>query len=344
MIRNRSILVMVSLSLILVLMTACSSAQSSPTLVSPTVAATAASADGIWTTRADMPTERWDLSTCVADGKIYAIGGAGPVYQALGTVEVYDPVTDTWTTKSEMPTARQGLSTSVVNGKIYAIGGAECFIKWCGELETFSNVEEYDPATDTWTTKSPIPTERGWHSASVVDGKIYIIGGSQGQTPGYKYYHVLAVEVYDPATDTWSQKGDMPESRAAGSASVVDGKIYLIGGFPGLQKVDEYDPATDTWTAKSEMPTPRMGLSTSVLDGKIYAIGGYSLGASRYRGVTTVEVYDPAMDTWTTAPDMPIGRSGASTSVVDGKIYVFGGMPDWPASAYGIVEEYDPEG
>ena len=39
---------------------------------------------------ANMPTGRWELSTCVVDGKIYAIGGAGPVYQALGTVEVYE--------------------------------------------------------------------------------------------------------------------------------------------------------------------------------------------------------------------------------------------------------------
>ena len=326
----------------MLLLAACGVEESTPTPVSPTAAAIAASADGIWTKRADMPTARYELSTCVVDGKIYVIGGAGPVYQALGTVEVYDPVTDTWKEKSEMPTARQGLSTSAVNGKIYAVGGAECISSSCSQVETFSTVEEYDPATDTWTTKSPIPTERGWHSASVVDGKIYIIGGSQGYTPGYNYHHVLTVEVYDPATDTWSQKGDMPESRAYGSASVVDGKIYLIGGYLGGQKVDEFDPATDTWKEKSEMPTSKMGLSTSVLDGKIYATGGYSLYVNRYPGETTVYVYDPAMDTWTTAPDMPTGRFGAYTSVVDGKIYVFGGLPDWPASAYEIVEVYDP--
>jgi N-acetylneuraminic acid mutarotase len=288
-----------------------------------------------------MPTERWEHYTCVVDGRIYVIGGAGPVNQALGTVEVYDPVTDTWTGKSEMPTARQGLSTSVVNGRIYAIGGGESSSSSYLQVETFSTVEEYDPATDTWTTKSPMPTERGWHSANVVDGKIYIIGGSQDSSPGYG--HVMAVEVYDPATDTWSQKGDMPESRAAGSGSVVDGKIYLIGGYGGAQRVDEYDPATDTWTAKSEMPTARIGLSTSVLNGKVYAIGGFSLGVSGYSGVTTVDVYDPATDTWTTAPDMPTGRFGAYTSGVDGKIYVFGGLAGWPASAYGIVEIYDPK-
>ena len=74
----------------------------------PTAAAAVTGANGVWTTRADMPTGRWELSTCVVGGKIYAIGGAGPIYQALRAVEVYDPVTDTWTTKSEMPTARQG--------------------------------------------------------------------------------------------------------------------------------------------------------------------------------------------------------------------------------------------
>ena len=186
-----------------------------PTAVPPPAAATATTADGIWTTRADMPTGRWELSTCVVDGKIYAIGGAGPVYQALRAVEVYNPATDTWTTKSEMPTARQGLSTSVVNGKIYAIGGGAASSASYTSVETFSTVEEYDPATDTWTTKSEMPTARVCHHANVVDGRIYVIGGSDASTPDDRS-HVRTVEVYDPATDTWTRKGDMPASRAAG--------------------------------------------------------------------------------------------------------------------------------
>ncbi len=304
------------------------------------LASVSLAAEGTWTRKADMPTGRWELSTCVVDGKIYAIGGAGPVYQALRTVEEYDPATDTWTTKSEMPTARQGLSTSVVNGKIYAIGGGAGSSSSYSLVKTFSTVEEYDPATDTWTTKSEMPTERGFHSANVVDGRIYVIGGSHASGPGRN--HVLTVEVYEPATDTWTQKGDMPSSRGAGFSSVVDGKIYVIGGYGGPRRVDEYDPATDTWTTKSAMPTARHALSTSALDGKIYAIGGYVPGVSGYPGVATVEVYDPATDTWTTAPDMPTGRFGPRTSVVDGKIYVIGGMGYWIRTAYGMVEEYDP--
>jgi N-acetylneuraminic acid mutarotase len=288
-----------------------------------------------------MPTGRWELSTCVVDGKIYAIGGAGPEWQALGSVEEYDPATDTWTTKSEMPTARQGLSTNVVNGKIYAIGGGVSNSESYGSVETYSTVEEYDPATDTWTTKSEMPTSRGFHSANVVDGKIYIIGGSQASAPIRNV--VKTVEVYDPATDTWTQKGDMPRGIGAGYSSVVDGKIYVFGGYVFSDRVDEYDPATDTWTQKSDMPTKKRALTTSALDGKIYVIGGYVPGVSGYPGLATVEVYDPATDTWATAPDMPTGRWGPRSSVVDGRIYVFGGLPSWPGSAYGIVEEYDPK-
>ena len=64
------------------------------------------------------------------------------------------------------------------------------------------------------------------------------------------------------------------------STSVVDGKIYAIGGWRdepqavGLSTVEEYNPAMDTWTKKADMPTAREFLSTSAVKGKIYTIGG----------------------------------------------------------------------
>jgi N-acetylneuraminic acid mutarotase len=291
-------------------------------------------AEGIWTTKANMPTARWNLCTSVVDGKIYAIGG-GPRYGGapLRTVEAYDPATDTWTTKSEMPTARQGLSTSVVNGKIYAMGGGD-LSAGASAIRAFSTVEEYDPATDTWTTKSEMPTARFGHSANVVDGSIYVIGGG----PSCPWCGaILTLEVYEPATDTWIRQADIPRPIITASTSVVDGKIYAIGGEGTGGRVDEYDPVTDTWTRKADMPTPRTDLSTSVVDGKIYAIGGDGAGI-----VATVEVYDPATDTWTTAPDMPTARTGVSTSVANGKIYAIGGLASWGGTGLRTVEEYAP--
>ena len=129
-------------------------------------------------------------------------------------------------------------------------------------------------AEDAWTTKSPMPSRRYVLSSSVVDGKIYAIGGS----PGGSSNSATVVE-YDPVTDTWTRKADMPMARGAGASSAVNGRIYAIGGGSSISAahdlgVQEYDVATDTWTAKANMPTPRGWLSTSVVDGKIYAIGG----------------------------------------------------------------------
>lgn len=58
--------------------------------------------------------------------------------------------------------------------------------------------------------------------------------------------------------------------------------------------------------------------------------------------ISLVLVACSAENAWTTAPDMPTERWEHSPCLVDGKIYVFGGVTGWPASAYGMVEVYDP--
>ena len=115
-----------------------------------------------------------------------------------------------------MPTERSYVSTSAVNGKIYAIGGAKAG-------QRFSTVEEYNPATNTWTKKADMPTARSGLSTSVVNEKIYAIGG----------WMLSTVEEYDPKTDKWTKKTDMPTAREWLSTSVVNGEIYAIGGIVG---------------------------------------------------------------------------------------------------------------
>jgi N-acetylneuraminic acid mutarotase len=70
-----------------------------------------------------------------------------------------------------------------------------------------------------------------------------------------------------------------------------------------------------------------------VVNGKIYVVGGANTwpGAG---GISTVEIYDPATDTWTMEPDMPRSTWGSSSSVVNGRIYVFGGNLH-------TIQEYD---
>jgi formylglycine-generating enzyme required for sulfatase activity/N-acetylneuraminic acid mutarotase len=85
------------------------------------------------------------------------------------------------------------------------------------------------------------------------------------------------------------------------------------------------------WVTKTPMPTAIIYMGIAVLNNKIYCIGGYD--GSSY--ISTVEVYDPATDKWTTLPDMPTARAPAA-AVFNNKIYVIGG------GDIGTVEEYDP--
>ena len=190
----------------------------------------------------------------------------------------------------------------------------------------------------TWIPKKDMSTPRWTPSASVVNGKIYVIGG-------FSTDRVLSTnEEYDPVTDTWKSKWSMMTARNALSTSVVNEKIYAIGGqsvFPAkpLKTVEEYNPATGRWTPnKKDMRYSRMALSTSAVNGKIYAIGGSQSHSGPF--YSFVEEYDPMTDTWTTKTPMPGGpRNGLATSVVNGKIDVIGGEDGDYISR---VEEYDP--
>jgi len=91
-----------------------------------------------------------------------------------------------------------------------------------------SAVEEYDPATDTWKAKSPIPAPALALSASVLGGRIYAIGGNATWAGAAN----STVYAYDPATDTWAKEADMPTARMYLATAVVNDMIYAIGGSP----------------------------------------------------------------------------------------------------------------
>ncbi len=284
-----------------------------------------------WTTKAPMSTGRFLLTSSAVAGKIFVIGGQESTGAIVGTVDEYNPLTDSWTQKSPMPTPRAILTASEVNGKNYVFGGDTI----PAQITSRSNiVEEYDPATDTWRTRSPMPTARSWAASSAVNGKIYVIGGADNSGNSLN-----TVEEYDPATNTWATKAPMLTVRAGLTVSAVNGKIYAIGGganYTDLGTVEEYDPAANTWKPKTSMLTPRSQITSSVINEKIYVIGG-----GNNTGFLSVnEEYDPSTDTWTTKVPMPTPRQGLTSSAVNGKIYAIGG-----GNTTGFLnanEEYSP--
>ncbi len=267
-----------------------------------------------WAEVAEMPTARRNLSTCVLNGEIYAIGGIG----GLRSHQTYTPETDTWATKANMPTGRILFASSVANGKIYAIGGTTALLGG----QPFATVEEYDPTTDTWTTKADMPSPRGLCSASEVNGIIYVIGGNKDNIDS------STVEAYDPVADTWTAKADMPTARQLLSTVVIKGKIYAIGGvitsqWPAVSSVEEYDPETDSWTTKADLPAPRGAAAVSVINDRIYFFGG--TGGRGFDPEASVFVYDSVIDAWTEEGDMPVSLGGMCANTVAGSIYLIGG-------------------
>ncbi len=242
---------------------------------------------------------------------------------AMLQIAVASSPKDSWLGKANMPSTREGLTVTAVDGKIYAIDGYGIVN---GVFVGETNItQEYDPATDSWTNKTPAPTVRAELTAAAHAGMIYVLGG--------RHIGVLnTTEIYNVAADTWSTGAPMPTARTGLASAALDGKIYAIGGRtvgapqPAgaafvLSTVDVYDIATDTWTAVAPLNVARSDLVAVAHGGKIYAIGGWN-GTSQ---VATMEVYDPTTNTWTVVAPMPTPRSNLVADVKGNTIYAIGG-------------------
>jgi len=259
-------------------------------------------------------------------------------------------VEDSWVSKAPMRQARSGLGVAVVNGKIYAIGGCTVsgfmpsisgsVVLGYGDLEDLGAFlgknEEYDPDTDTWTTRAAMPTPRILFATAVYQNKIYCIGGktSSGLTG--------VNEVYEPATDTWETKTPMPI--VAGFSTVIDNKIYVVGS-----KLQIYDPEIDKWSQGTLLPSGSSGIvGAGVTTGvsaprRIYAIGPL------YPDKTSNCVYDHESDNWTFGADFPSRRFNFGVAIVNDMLYAIGGHTyDTGRNGYvetvAVNEQYTPMG
>jgi len=267
-----------------------------------------------WSQAAPMPTARGSLAAAVdAQGNIYAIGGlvsTGGPPQILSTVEVYNPTTNSWGQARSMSLARYSLAAVTdAQGNIYAIGG----ISLNGINESVANtVEVYNPTISGWSMVANMLTGRfGLTAATDTQGNIYAMGGCCGGTNSAPAI-LSTVEVYSPATNSWSTAAPMPSARAFLAAALgAQGHISAIGGYNAvnfnnlnlnfsspLNTVEVYNPTTSSWTTAANMPTARAGLVAGAdAQGNIYAIGGLnsasmaSSATERYSPPITVYVF-----------------------------------------------------
>ncbi|MEW6200906.1 MAG: kelch repeat-containing protein [bacterium] len=243
---------------------------------------------------------------------------------------------------------------AIYNGKIYIIGGRKSY--W----EVLDKTQVYDPAVDTWSFAAPLlPYPKYDLSAVTLGDDIYAIGGSwQIPTPLW-WKTVRDTYKFNPQTNQWTKMADLPglgshnTGIAYATAQVVNGKIYLIGGQTALHNyynytlnnVYEYNPATNVWNEKSSLPVRRRAPISAVYNNVIYVMGGFFYehpSPIAYGPFPETFAYDVNTDTWTQKASMPQARYSGDAVVINGKIYVFGGIGVNGLTGTDKILIYDP--
>src|SRR4051812_26885407 len=167
---------------------------------------------------------------------------------------------NSWITRANMPSDRYDPAVAVVTNAqgqtvLYAIGG-----RTTTGSAPVGKVQAYNAATNTWTTRASLPQAlSNTNGAGVINGKIYLSGGQR-----YDRSIVASLFMYDPATNQWTRKKDMPARGFGGVTSVYQNKLYVVtycDNVPGCADATgsgigmfRYDPAADAWTFLSLVP------------------------------------------------------------------------------------------
>lgn len=250
-----------------------------------------------WTKKSPMPEPHVHHGmTAALNGKIYVFGGfmrpgKDIAWQPVNNAWEYTPDTDTWKAIAPIPTKRGGGTAIAYNGKIYVIGGATILpgapdpaIRFDGKPRDMcvGVNEEYDPATNSWRSRAPMPTARNHFLGAEVNGKIYAIGGRLGSTFITRSSNTDVTEEYDVAQDLWTTRAQMPTARSGVAGGVYKGKIYVGGGefqndkiMAAFRAFEAYDPATNTWDQSlPRMRIPRHGFAGAVIGDQLHVVAG----------------------------------------------------------------------
>jgi N-acetylneuraminic acid mutarotase len=252
-----------------------------------------------WQRLADLPAPRERLAVVSAGGLLYAMGGSGVSGNPRAEAWSYDPAADAWHPIAPLPAPREDLRAVVSGGRIFVFGG------WNGHRAT-TTVWRYDAGSDAWAKVSSLPTTRlGFAVANGADGRIYVAGGF---VSGDFFHGLRRVDVFNPATGTWSAGVPMPTGRSLLElVRGADGKLYAIAGccdetfeehFLGVQTVEAYTPATHAWATKAPMPNQfgsGVYAHSAALapNGKIYTFGGESTSGEDWPYSAEVDAFTP---------------------------------------------------
>lgn len=254
-----------------------------------------------WSTRAPLPAaaEPRAEEAAVSDGTfLYLIGGRtrGPA-TVLSELWRYDPASDSWLQLASMPTARATeYMAAIDHGQIFVVGGRTTLSPGGGgELDV---VEAYDIASNTWSTKAPMPEPRSDAVVLAQDAHLYVFGG-YGPSEFPNGNKTDTTFIFDIAGNTWTTGASLPApipptelepngARVNLTGAVCSGRLHVLGGSgPVIRDALNtnnwiYDPVADRWHDGEPLPRGTTESQAVSAGDKIYVVGGgvLSLGVN----------------------------------------------------------------
>jgi N-acetylneuraminic acid mutarotase len=208
------------------------------------------------------------------------------------------------------------------------------------------------PTTITWSTKASNPLERAEALRAVVDGKLYVMGGFGG--PGGNLGPVARSDVYDPATNKWTQLADMPKRLSHAGVAADGHDIYVAGGYIGIGGNDytqqfgttdvwRYNIDTNKWSAFTPMPKALAAGALVLLGRELHYYGGNDSSRLDTGAHYAINLDDPNA-TWQAEASMPDPRSHFAYVNYNGQAYAIGGQHGNDAALVTVttVNAYNP--
>nr|XP_032629777.1 kelch-like protein 7 [Chelonoidis abingdonii] len=231
--------------------------------------------------------KRRDAACVFWDNVVYILGGSQLF--PIKRMDCYNVVKDSWYSKLGPPTPRDSLAACAAEGKIYTSGGSEV-----GNSALYL-FECYDTRTESWHTKPSMLTQRCSHGMVEANGLIYVCGGSLGNNVSGRVLN--SCEVYDPATETWTELCPMIEARKNHGLVFVKDKIFAVGGqngLGGLDNVEYYDIKMNEWKMVSPMPWKGVTVKCAAVGSIVYVLAGFQ-GVGRLGHILE---YNTETDKW----------------------------------------------
>jgi hypothetical protein len=210
-------------------------------------------------------------------------GNPQPFGNALASAELFDPETRTFEATGALAQARYAFAASTLaDGRVLIAGGASYEAE--GPV-SHATAELYDETAGTFSSAGSFDgSDRLFPGASrLEDGRVLVFGGKKSNVA-----FLDDAQIYDPATNGWTQFPDVPPARTLPIVvPAVGGGAILLGGFSctdscgSPKNVDLWSPDAGVVTGLETSRGRTLATTTVLFDGSVLVIGGYTLNSQR---------------------------------------------------------------